>query len=211
MTEHISLQSVQAKLAEIERLVHKLPHKNKNKKHKWCVGCTIGQLAQGISIDIEDLVELTAETATRLEAGRTYLAEWEAENGPITEEEMAAADAAFDAANPRGVGRRYQRIAEEYLKRNSAPEWPFEPDDLNDPEDVERRLHKRLDEAAERLTEKEIADRLDKNPDLISKLRSGDTTALTDLFELMGAKVTSVTVKLIRDEATRRVKQFLEG
>jgi len=43
------------------------------------------------------------ETEIRLEDGLAAVAEWEAESGPISAEELAAADAVLDAA---GIGRK---------------------------------------------------------------------------------------------------------
>ena len=43
------------------------------------------------------------ETEVRLEEGLAGVAEWEAEHGPISAEELAKADAVLDAA---GIGRK---------------------------------------------------------------------------------------------------------
>jgi hypothetical protein len=60
---------------------------------------------RGMSLSawLNEASETALETDVRLEDGLAGVAEWEAENGPITAEELAKADAILDAA---GIGRR---------------------------------------------------------------------------------------------------------
>jgi hypothetical protein len=56
-----------------------------------------------LSAWLNEASETALETEIRLEDGLVGVAEWEAENGPITAEELAKADAILDAA---GIGRK---------------------------------------------------------------------------------------------------------
>ncbi|HEV3320204.1 MAG TPA: hypothetical protein VG053_10855 [Solirubrobacteraceae bacterium] len=60
---------------------------------------------RGMSLSawLNEASETALETEVRLEDGLAGVAEWEAENGPITAEELAKADAILDAA---GIGRK---------------------------------------------------------------------------------------------------------
>ena len=60
---------------------------------------------RGMSLSawLNDVSERALETEARIEDGLAGVAEWEAENGPITPQELAEADAILNAA---GVGRR---------------------------------------------------------------------------------------------------------
>ncbi len=60
---------------------------------------------RGMSLSawLNDVSERALETEVSLEDGLVAVAEWEAENGPITPQELAEADAILNAA---GVGRR---------------------------------------------------------------------------------------------------------
>ncbi len=60
---------------------------------------------RGMSLSawLNDVSERALETEVSLEDGLAAVAEWEAENGPITPQELAEADAILNAA---GVGRR---------------------------------------------------------------------------------------------------------
>ncbi len=60
---------------------------------------------RGMSLSawLNDAAERALETEGSIEAGLAGVAEWEAENGPLSEEDLAAADAILDAA---GVGRK---------------------------------------------------------------------------------------------------------
>jgi hypothetical protein len=59
--------------------------------------------SMSLSAWLNDVSERALETEASLEDGLAAVAEWEAESGPITPEELAEADAILDAA---GVGRR---------------------------------------------------------------------------------------------------------
>jgi hypothetical protein len=65
---------------------------------------------RGISLSawLNDAAERALETEVSIEAGLAGVAEWEAENGPITAEELAEADAVLDAA---GIGRKRESRA----------------------------------------------------------------------------------------------------
>lgn len=56
-----------------------------------------------LSAWLNDVSERALETEVSLEDGLAGVAEWEAENGPLSEEDLAAASAVLDAA---GIGRR---------------------------------------------------------------------------------------------------------
>jgi hypothetical protein len=60
---------------------------------------------RGMSLSawLNEASETALETEIRLKDGLAGVAEWEAENGPITAEELAKADAILDAA---GIGRK---------------------------------------------------------------------------------------------------------
>ena len=60
---------------------------------------------RGMSLSawLNDAAERALETEGSIEAGLAGVAEWEAENGPLSEEDLAAASAVLDAA---GVGRK---------------------------------------------------------------------------------------------------------
>jgi hypothetical protein len=60
---------------------------------------------RGMSLSawLNDMSERALETEASIEDGLAAVAEWEAENGPITPQELAEADAILNAA---GVGRR---------------------------------------------------------------------------------------------------------
>jgi hypothetical protein len=60
---------------------------------------------RGMSLSawLNEASESALETEVRLEDGLAGVAEWEAESGQITAEELAEADAILDAA---GIGRR---------------------------------------------------------------------------------------------------------
>ena len=60
---------------------------------------------RGMSLSawLNEASESALETEVRLEDGLAGVAEWEAENGPISAEELAKADAILDAA---GIGRK---------------------------------------------------------------------------------------------------------
>jgi hypothetical protein len=60
---------------------------------------------RGMSLSawLNDAAERALETEGSIEAGLAGVAEWEAENGPLSEEDLAAAAAVLDAA---GIGRR---------------------------------------------------------------------------------------------------------
>jgi hypothetical protein len=59
--------------------------------------------SMSLSAWLNDVSERALETEASLEDGLAAVAEWEAESGPITPQELAEADAILDAA---GVGRR---------------------------------------------------------------------------------------------------------
>lgn len=90
----------------------------------WCYHCVMPAHKLSISLDesvflaakrsaerremslsawLNDVADHALETEGSIEAGLAGVAEWEAENGPITAEELAEADAILDAA---GVGRK---------------------------------------------------------------------------------------------------------
>jgi len=60
---------------------------------------------RGMSLSawLNDAADRALETEGSIEAGLAGVAEWEAENGPLSAEELAEADAILDAA---GVGRK---------------------------------------------------------------------------------------------------------
>ena len=60
---------------------------------------------RGMSLSawLNDVAERALETEVSIEEGLAAIAEFEAESGPITAEELAEADAILDAA---GVGRK---------------------------------------------------------------------------------------------------------
>lgn len=60
---------------------------------------------QGMSLSawVNEVSESALESEVSLEEGLAGVAEWEAEHGPISAEELAKADAVLDAA---GVGRK---------------------------------------------------------------------------------------------------------
>jgi hypothetical protein len=49
------------------------------------------------------------------------------------------------------------------------------------------------------LTEAEIEALVDQRPDLVERLKSGDADAFTEMLEVIGAKVESVTVRHLAD------------
>jgi hypothetical protein len=59
---------------------------------------------RGMSLSawLNEAAERALETDGGIEAGLAGVAEWEAENGPLSEEDLAAASAVLDAA---GIGR----------------------------------------------------------------------------------------------------------
>jgi hypothetical protein len=61
------------------------------------------QSAERRGVSLSAWLNEASRDALRIEEGRAAVAEWEAEHGPLSAEELAAADAVLDAA---GVGRR---------------------------------------------------------------------------------------------------------
>jgi hypothetical protein len=60
---------------------------------------------RGMSLSawLNDAAERALETEASIADGLAGVAEWEAENGPLSDEDLAAASAVLDAA---GIGRR---------------------------------------------------------------------------------------------------------
>jgi hypothetical protein len=56
-----------------------------------------------LSAWVNEASEVALESEVSIEDGLAGVAEWEAEHGPITAEELAKADAVLDAA---GIGRK---------------------------------------------------------------------------------------------------------
>jgi hypothetical protein len=62
-----------------------------------------GRRGMSLSAWVNEASEVALESEVSIEDGLAGVAEWEAEHGPITAEELAKADAVLDAA---GIGRK---------------------------------------------------------------------------------------------------------
>ena len=61
--------------------------------------------AERLGLSLSAWLNRAAQNALAVEDGLAAVAEWEAEHGAFTAEEIAAADAVLDAARPPGPGR----------------------------------------------------------------------------------------------------------
>jgi post-segregation antitoxin (ccd killing protein) len=64
----------------------------------------IGRAAREEGVPVSRLIALAAERELRLRAGRKLIAEWQAEHGAFTPEELAAARAEMAAADTDALG-----------------------------------------------------------------------------------------------------------